>query len=119
MLRDPTFNPPSPESLAAMAANIKDNNYRIAIDGQEIHLMACGVHLRGTDPFEMMDALMRMPESRNVDASHAFYLGFELAKALTALTLGKRYEQDEALRWGMHTRPERHHRLARNRSKPS
>ncbi|MFN9853249.1 MAG: DUF6513 domain-containing protein [Planctomycetota bacterium] len=119
MLRDPTFNPPSPESLAAMAANIKDNNYRIAIDGQEIHLMACGVHLRGTDPFEMMDSLMRMPESRNVDASHAFYLGFELAKALTALTLGKRYEQDEALRWGMHTRPERHHRLARNRSKPS
>ncbi|MFO0011466.1 MAG: DUF6513 domain-containing protein [Planctomycetota bacterium] len=119
MLRDPTGNHPSAESLAAMAANIKDNNYRIAIDGNEIHLMACGVHLRGTDPFEMMDALMKMPESKNVDASHAFYLGFELAKALTALTLHKRYEQDEALRWGMHTRPERHHRLTRNRPKTS
>ena len=56
---------------------------------------------------------MLLPESRNVDASHAFYLGFELAKALTALTLGKRYEQDEALRWGMHTRSEKHHRLTR------
>jgi dihydropteroate synthase-like protein len=119
MLRDPNANHPTPASLSAMATNIKDNNYRIAIDGHEIHLMACGVHLRGTDPFKMMDALMQMPESRNVDASHAFYLGFELAKALTALTLGKRYEQDEALRWGMHTRPERHHRLTRSRPKPS
>jgi dihydropteroate synthase-like protein len=119
MLRDPTANHPSPESLATMATGIKDNNYRIAIDGKEIHLMACGVHLRGTDPFEIMDALMQMPESRNIDASHAFYLGFELAKALTALTLNKRYEQDESLRWGMHTRRERHHRLARSRPKQS
>jgi dihydropteroate synthase-like protein len=115
MLRDPTANHPTPSSLAAMAASIKDHNYRIAIDGNEIHLMACGVHLRGTDPFEMMDALMQLPESKNVDASHAFYLGFELAKALTALTLNKRYEQDEALRWGMHTRAERHHRLTSNK----
>jgi hypothetical protein len=61
----------------------------------------------------MMEELMSLPQSRNVDPSHAFYLGFELAKALTALTLNKRYEQDEALRWGMHTRPEKHHRLAR------
>ena len=38
-----------------------------------------------------------------------------MAKALTALTLNKRYEQDEALRWGMLTRSEKHHRLARNR----
>jgi hypothetical protein len=61
----------------------------------------------------MMDELLAMPQSRNVDSSHAFYLGFELAKAMTALTLGKRYEQDEPLQWGMHTRPEKHHRLKR------
>lgn len=117
ILRDPNANHPTAEALAAMAAHIKDNNYRIAIDGNEIHLMASGVHVRGTDPFDMMDTLMQLPESRNIDASHAFYLGFELAKALTALTLNKRYEQDEALRWGMHTRAERHHRLARNRKR--
>jgi hypothetical protein len=47
-----------------------------------------------------------------VDASHAFYLGFECAKALTALTLSKQYRQDEALDWGYLTRAEAHHRLA-------
>lgn len=117
-LRDPSSTQPTAASLAAMAAQIKDNNYRIAVDGTQIHLMSAGVHICGTDPFEMMHALMQLQESRNVDPSHAFYLGFELSKALTALTLGKRYEQDEALRWGMHTRPEKHHRLARSRRSP-
>lgn len=116
MLRDTTSIHPSPSTLDALAEQIKDNNYRIAIDGQQIHLMSAGVHLRGTDPFEIMQELLKLPESRNVDPSHAFYLGFELSKALTALTLNKRYEQDEALRWGLHTRPEKHHRLARKRA---
>jgi hypothetical protein len=43
------------------------------------------------------------------DAAHAFYLGYEMAKAVTALTLGKNYAQDQALRWGFLTRPEDHH----------
>ncbi len=114
MLRDPNTNHPTPASLQDLASQIKDNNYRIAVDGSQIHLMAAGVHIRGTDPFQMMGELMAMPESKNVDSSHAFYLGFELAKAMTALTLNKRYEQDNALTWGMHTRPEKHHRLVRS-----
>ena len=113
ILRDPSAIHPSSATLAATAAAVKDNNYRIAIDGELIHLFSAGVHIRGTDPFLMMDELLTMPQSRNVDASHAFYLGFELAKAMTALTLGKRYEQDEPLQWGVHTRPEKHHRLKR------
>ena len=113
MLRDPSRANYSADSIESLVANIKDNNYRILIDDQQLHLISAGVHIRGTDPFDMMEELMTLPESRNVDQSHAFYLGFELAKALTALTLGKRYEQDESLRWGMHTREERHHRLAR------
>ena len=119
MLRDPVSAYSSPAALEALAGEIKDNNYRIAIDGEQIHLMSAGVHLRGTDPFLIMGELMQMPQSSNVDSSHAFYLGFELAKALTALTLNKRYEQDEALRWGMHTLPEKHHRLPRNRKSKS
>lgn len=113
MLRDPSVSVYSESSIEALAAGIKDNNYRILIDSNQIHLISAQVHIRGTDPFEMMEELMQLPQSRNVNASHAFYLGFELSKALTALTLGKRYEQDEALRWGIHTRPERHHRLKR------
>ena len=48
---------------------------------------------------------------QNLDASHAFYLGYEMAKAATALTLGKQYQQDEALDWGYLTQDEVSHRL--------
>ena len=48
------------------------------------------------------------------DPSHAFYLGYELMKAKTALTLGKAYRQDQELQWGFLTEPEESH-LARRR----
>ena len=48
---------------------------------------------------------------KNVDPAHAFYLGYEMAKAAIALTLGKQYRQDEALDWGYLTAPEESHRL--------
>ena len=35
------------------------------------------------------------------DGSHAFYLGAETAKAEIAWKLGKRYIQDQPLRWGV------------------
>lgn len=117
ILRDPNGTPYSVETIEQLALQIKDNNYRILLSESEIHLVSANVHLHGTDPFAIMEELMRLPESRNVDAAHAFYLGFELSKALTALTLGKRYEQDEALRWGMHTRDEKHQRLPRNKNR--
>jgi dihydropteroate synthase len=66
------------------------------------------MHLRGTDPFELFAELAR--RDATIDASHAFYLGYELSKAVTALTLGKAYTQDQALRWGFLTIPERSHR---------
>jgi hypothetical protein len=50
----------------------------------------------------------------NVDPSHAFYLGYELAKASIALTLGKEYRQDEALDWGYLTQAEESHRLRKS-----
>jgi acetamidase/formamidase len=115
MLRDPKVNAFSEAAIAQLAASIKDHNYRIFVDGTKIHLVAAGVHLHGTDPFAMIDELLERPESANVDPSHAFYLGFEMSKALTALTVGKQYEQDVALQWGMLTRPEKHRRLNRKR----
>ena len=50
-----------------------------------------------------------------LDPEHSFYLGYEFAKAITALTLGKNYTQDRALNWGFLTVPERGHQ---NRNKP-
>jgi dihydropteroate synthase len=56
------------------------------------------VYLRGTDAFDLFAQLCK--KDAKMDASHAFYLGYEFAKAVTALTLGKNYTQDQALRWG-------------------
>ena len=80
----------------------------------QLHLVAAGLHLQARDPFALFDALLAT-SPKNLDVTHAFYLGFELSKALTALTLGKHYEQDEALDWGFLTEREQHHRLSRNR----
>ena len=113
MLRDPKLETYSQEFINDLAASIRDNNYRIVIDERQIHLIAAGVHLRGTDPFAIMEELMGLPQSENVDSSHAFYLGLELNKAATALQLGKRYEQDQALQWGHLTIEESRHRLKR------
>ena len=113
MLRDPKLAYHPPEYLESLSATIRDNNYRIFVDASEIHLISAGVHIRGTDPFAMMEELMLLPQSDNVDPSHAFYLGFELHKAMTALQLGKRYEQDVALSWGMLTGQQEHRRLKR------
>ncbi len=113
MLRDPSLRPYSPEMLQSMAAAIRDNNYRLFAQDDVIHLISAGVHLTGHDPFELFDQLMAIEQSRNVDPSHAFYLGFEMAKASIALLLGKQYEQDHSLQWGHLTREESHHRLKR------
>lgn len=113
MLRDAKLRPYSNQVLNDLAAQVKDNNYRLFAQDDLIHLIARDVNLSDKDPFALFDRLMELPQSDNVDASHAFYLGFEMAKAMTALTLGKQYEQDQALQWGHLTRAEQHHRIAR------
>lgn len=100
------------EALDRLATEVKDSNYRIFAEDGLLHLISAGMHLQGEDPFLLFEQLLvRRP--KNVDASHAFYLGYELAKAVTALALGKEYRQDEALDWGYLTRPETSHRLKR------
>lgn len=113
MLRDARLRPYPPETLDELASAIKDNNYRLFAQENLIHLLAAGLHLKNSDPFALFEQLMNESVSDNVDAGHAFYLGYEMAKASIALTLGKQYEQDEALDWGMLTVEEDLHRLKR------
>lgn len=113
MLRDPKLRPYSDQELAALAAGIRDNNYRILVQDGEIHILSAGLHLRGKEPFLMMSELLSLPQSENVDIAHAFYLGFELSKAQVAAQLGKQYEQDQSLRWGHLTIEENSHRIPR------
>ncbi len=109
-LRDAKLYPLEAQQLDQLAADIKDHNYRLFADAGELHLIAAGLHLSDADPFLLFEKLLAT-QPTNVDAAHAFYLGFELSKALTALTLGKNYTQDEALDWGYLTQPERSHRV--------
>ncbi len=100
MLRDPKLHTHGEETLRELATSIRDANFRLFAERGELHIMSRDLWLRGTDPFALFAELQARVE---IDASHAFYLGYELAKAVTALTLGKNYTQDQALRWGLLT----------------
>jgi hypothetical protein len=108
-LRDPAVLEYGADELDKMAENIKDHSYRIFADSGQLHLVAAGLRLSGGDPFELFERL-QSTGAKNLDASHAFYLGYEMAKAVTALTLGKQYRQDQSLDWGFLTVPEESHR---------
>ena len=115
VLRDASLMEFGMEQISALGSQIKDNNYRIFAESGEIHLLGPGQHIHKTDPFEAFDELMES-EPANVDASHAFYLGYEMCKAMIANQLGKQYTQDEALDWGYLTVPEiDRHRLKKKR----
>lgn len=103
MLRDPKLREHGDTALSQLASDIADRNYRIFAERGLIHVMARDLQLQGSDPFELFAA---MAQRGDIDPSHAFYLGYEMAKAVTALTLGKNYTQDQALRWGFATREE-------------
>jgi dihydropteroate synthase-like protein len=113
MLRDPDITAPTSNELARLAGEIKDANYRVFAADNEVHVVTHSLHLHDADPFVLFDQLRRSgPDGalpKNLDAAHAFYLGYEMCKAATALTLNKQYTQDEALDWGLLTRPEARH----------
>jgi len=102
MLRDATVLEYGPEGLARLAAALEDPSYRIFAEGGKLHVISVGLHLEGTDPFDVFEQLMPQA-TKPIDVPYAFYLGYEMAKAMTALTLGKTYRQEEALDWGMLT----------------
>ena len=105
MLRDARLRKVDEKQLAELAARLTDTNFRLFADPDtvRIHAMNSEVHAVGDDPFLIFDELGVS------DPSHAFYLGYEMAKAVTANTLGKNYTQDQALDWGILRREETSH----------
>ncbi len=80
------------------ADEIKDPSFRIQTSSEGIHIYnRDGLH-SAKDPFELFPKL----QLEN-DASHAFYLGVELARAEISWQLGKRFNQDQTLDWGCAT----------------
>jgi dihydropteroate synthase len=103
MLRDPEVAAFGAENLAELQRRIRDPNWRIFAEGGLIHALNNQHLLSDTDPFRLF---ARMGVD---DTSHAFYLGYEMMKARTALTLNKTYRQDQALQWGFLTVSEESH----------
>ncbi|MEP3482679.1 MAG: DUF6513 domain-containing protein [Fuerstiella sp.] len=99
MLRDARFRPPSEDSLKDLASKLTDPNFRIAAAADGLHLMNRQGHWVGSKPFEVFaNALNANP---NIDAGHAFYLGFEMARAQMCRELGKDYIQDQPVDFGL------------------
>ena len=90
--------PYQPSEIQDFADEIKDPSFRIQTSFEGIHIYnRDGLH-SATDPFELFPKL----QLEN-DASHAFYLGVELARAEISWQLGKRFNQDQTLNWGCAT----------------
>jgi dihydropteroate synthase-like protein len=104
LLRDPKLKKLGQEAIDGLRARVTDPNFRIFAERGEIHILNCDGYWHGDDPYEVFDRVLA--QSGPVSSEHAFYLGYEFSKARTALTLGKNYIQDEALRWGFLTVPE-------------
>ncbi|MEJ2115926.1 MAG: dihydropteroate synthase, partial [Gammaproteobacteria bacterium] len=87
------------DEIKEFAAEIKDSNFRIQVSEEGIHTYNRDGFYTTTNPYEIYPSL-------NVedDGGHAFYLGIEHARAQIAWQLGKRYDQDEELDWGVATK---------------
>lgn len=98
MLRDSKLKSLSADALRSMAEALTDANFRVFAEESGLHLMNKNGHWTGDAPFPVFrDALRENPQ---VDAGHAFYLGYEMARAELCRLLGKQYSQDEPLGFG-------------------
>jgi dihydropteroate synthase-like protein len=88
--------PYSPAEIAELAAQVKDENFRIELAEDGIHVYNRSCHEVAQDAFSLFGKL-----GVERDGAHAFYLGAELTRAEIAWRLGKRFAQDEPLDWGI------------------
>jgi len=109
-VKDPAVLTFTEEELRALQAQITDPNFRIFADRDGITVLNNERFIRWRDPSRLDELFAQLEVS---EATHAFYLGRELARAGLAVALGKTYRQDSALSWGYLTPADetRHHRL--------
>ena len=99
-LKDPRILEYTEEELRALQREVTDPNFRIFTDRDTITVFNRELFVRGTDIQQIFSQL------GVEEATHAFYLGKELAKAKLAITLGKTYRQEGSLQWGYLTPPD-------------
>ncbi len=98
--------------LRDLQARVTDPNFRIFADAETITVFNAERFVQGTDISEIFAQL-------GVDeATHAFYLGKELMKAMIARELRKNYRQESPLDWGYLTFDEPRRPHVRQRTRP-
>ena len=88
------YEPYTEADLRHMQQQVRDRNFRIFTDDKAIYVFNNAVFVKGNDPDDIF------PRLGVSEVGHACYLGRELEKAALAVQLGKRYTQEESLRWG-------------------
>jgi dihydropteroate synthase len=99
-IKDPKILRYTEQELRELQSKVTDPNFRIFADTETITVFNDRLFVRGTDIQKIFDSLGVH------EASHAFYLGKELAKAKLAIGLGKTYRQEGQLNWGYLTPPD-------------
>jgi dihydropteroate synthase-like protein len=114
--KDPVVLSYSEDELRALQQSITDPNFRVFTDDSAITVLNNDTFVRSTDPAALTTIFAQLDVH---DATHAFYLGKELARASLAVSLGKTYRQEGALAWGYLTPPDeataKHVRLSTTR----
>jgi dihydropteroate synthase len=99
-VKDPAILAYTETELRELQRAVTDPNFRIFTDRDTITVFNREKFVRGTDVHQIFAQL------DVTEATHAFYLGRELAKASLAVALGKTYRQEGALQWGYLTPPD-------------
>jgi dihydropteroate synthase-like protein len=89
-------HPDTDAEIDAVAAEVRDPNFRVQVTDAGIHVYNRAGHQRVQDPFDAFAGL-----DLAHDGAHAFYMGVEMGRAEIAWRLGKRYVQDRPLDWGV------------------
>jgi dihydropteroate synthase-like protein len=93
-VKDPPHESYGEAELRHMHQLVSDKNFRIFTDDTWIYVFNRDIFIRSTDPQEIFAQL------DVTEPSHAFYLGKELERAALSVQLGKKYTQEDQLRWG-------------------
>ena len=96
------------QDIDEMVKQVRDSGYRVRVIDDGVHVFNRDGYAHGVDPFAIFPHLSTLCD----DPPHAFYMGVETARAQIAWQLGKRYHQDQELKWGSGLPPSRRQRQA-------
>ncbi len=97
-IKDRKVDCPSEAELREMQRAVPDRNFRIFADRTAIYVFNNDLFIKGTDVQRIFAQIKEQLGPEPI--GHAFYLGRELTKARLAMLLGKKYIQEEELKWG-------------------